>query len=326
MTFPLRRSGSVSIPTARPVGPGVTIPVYEVVKVRVLLKVQDKIDPGKSRRMPESLLKLTARQQIDQVVETEASRMSKPERDRLADEVFCELFGFGPLEELFRDAAVKEVLVLGPGAVLVRRDTGWVPTNVKFRDPDQLHDTLEKVSTHGDFVGPSLPQSAMDMQLSNGFRVVAVLPPPVLDQPPTILFVRTGTPAAQTQAPFSAGSTAPAAAPPVVAAPAPVPAPPPPKPAAPPSSRPEMAPLVGSPLASPAPGEQSFARHRMRLTERILAKMASMGLYDVTRIDVNELCKVVTAYVREYLEAERVYLGDADQARLIVEILSTLRR
>lgn len=54
--------------------------------------------------------------------------------------------------------------------------------------------------------------------------------------------------------------------------------------------------------------------------------MASMGLYDVTRIDVNELCKVVTAYVREYLEAERVYLGDADQARLIVEILSTLRR
>ena len=60
--------------------------------------------------------------------------------------------------------------------------------------------------------------------------------------------------------------------------------------------------------------------------ERLLAKFASLKVYDLTRFDPNELRKVIGAYVSEYGETEKVYLSDTDQGRLTLEILTSLRR
>jgi hypothetical protein len=69
-----------------------------------------------------------------------------------------------------------------------------------------------------------------------------------------------------------------------------------------------------------------LAKHRSRITERLLTKFASLKVYDLTRFDPNELRKVIGAYVSEYATTEKVYLSDTDQGRLTLEILTSLRR
>src|SRR5205823_8983408 len=129
--------------------------------------------PSKARRMPSALFQQTARQQIDQVIELEAARLQPADKLRLAEDTYREAFGFGPLEELFPDATVKEILVLGPNAVVVRREQGWTPTNVKFRDAEHIQEVLERAGLLGESVSSGLQNSALDVKLSNGFRVVA---------------------------------------------------------------------------------------------------------------------------------------------------------
>ena len=328
MSLPQRNSGSFPMPGNRGAGPGHTIPAYEVLKVRVLMKLQDKLDGQASKRMPESLLRQTAKQIIEQVVDADFPRMSRGERDRLSEDVLSEAFGFGPLEELFRDPTVKEILVLGPQAIVVRREVGWVPTNVKFLDPDHLQETLDKVAMHGEVVSPGLPPAAIDTKLPNGFRVVAVIPPPILDQSATVLFTRTEDAPKPAPPPKPASTMIPTVAP-----------------AVPPSGTFPKAPTTSgssskatasgrfptpqprhSPLDSPAPGEGPLTRHRVRITERLIKKMASLGVYDLQRVEITELRKVVTAYIREYCEVEKILLSDSEQGRLMLEILTGMHR
>lgn len=331
MRPPQRLSDTAPLPPPRAtVGIERSLPAYEVLKVRILMKVQDRLDPGKSRRMPPALFQQTARAQVEQVVETDAARLSRAERDRLIDEVFREAFGFGPLEELFADTTVLEVLVLGPQVVVVRRESGWMPTHVRFRDAEQLQDILDRAVGSGEPLAAGLGFSAIDTRLPNGFRLVAIMPPEVLDQSTYAIFVRTqpGTgvfPVLQPGAGNQPGSRTPAPS---------LPAAPPGTGVYPSAISPNkstnghaaaVAPVVGQATSSPAPGEQQLARYRARIIERIITKLASLGVYDVSRLDVNELRRVIAAYVEEYFRTEKIYLSESDQGRLTLEILTTMK-
>jgi hypothetical protein len=285
-----------------------------------------------SKRMPQSLLRQSLRPQADQIADQEAKGLPKPDRDRIVDEVLAELLGFGPLEELFADAAVREVMVTGPGAVIARRELGqWLPTSVKFRDEGHLRAVLERMATHADPVGPVMASMVVfDVKLPNGFRAVALIPPDGLEQPATAAFVREATvpvpkdTRANTATPTGSagGGTRPI-------------------PAAPGSVNGTLPTLPTTPapraaaqdvLATPGPrlgaveGHDPLARYRGRIIERLLTKFASIGLYDVSRLDVNELRKVIGAYVAEYCTNEKIYLSDTDQGRLTLEILTSLRK
>jgi pilus assembly protein CpaF len=303
---PPRPSDSHPLPPGR--GAGATpAPSYPVVRARVLFKLQDRLDPARSRRMPASLFAETARQQVEQVVEAEAARLTRAEREQLVQDVLEEAFGFGPLEELFADPGVKEITVLGPHAVIARRDHGWLPTNVKFRDEDHLHEVLDRLRGHGVPVGGGLPASVLDVRLANGFRAIGVVPPPVVGQPPTLAFVRSPEPVPEVHPGFPGGGSREA---PAAASPDPVPSPPPRSGAA----------------RSPAPGEYPLERYRLRIIERLVAKLARLGVYDLSGIETGELRKVVAAYVEEYCRQEKVYLSPTDQGRLTLEILTAMNR
>lgn len=321
-----RLSDTAPFPASRPAIER-SMPAYEIIKVRIMMKVQDRLDPGKSRRMPPALFQQTARTQVEQLVEAEAGRLGKSERERLIEEIFRESFGFGPLEELFADPTVLEVLVLGPQVVVARREGGWLPTNVKLRDAEQLQDILDRAVGAGDPLAPGLGFSAIDCRLPNGFRLVAIMPPDVLDQPTNAIFVR-GQPGAAAANPVvspaavaRSSPNAPTPAPsgtgtyPSIAANRPAVQ----------NGQPSNAASMGSPVASPAPGEQQLARYRARITERIIAKLASLGVYDVSRLDINELRRVVAAYVEEYFRTEKIYLRESDQGRLTLEILTAMK-
>jgi hypothetical protein len=287
---------------------------FEAVKARVLARLEDRLDPAASKRMPTSLLRQSLRGSAEQLADQEARGLCRPDRDRLVEEVLAELLGCGPLEELFRDPGVREVLVAGPHAVIARRAVGnWLPTSVKFRDAGHLLAVLDRLAARADPVGGATTSvNLFDLQLANGFRAVGVIPPPALGQPATAAFIRTESPAA--------------------------PVPPGPVPAAPPSGRCPPAPgsitasprpgshLVGPPEVPPSGDRGPLARYRNRIVERLIAKFAALGVYDLQRVEVTELRKVVAAYIAEYCSAENIYLGDDDRGRLLLEIMTAMRR
>jgi hypothetical protein len=331
--LPQRQSGSVqtvarasgSTPVSQP-------PTFQAIKARVVAKLEDRLNPAASKRMPSSVLRQSLRTHAEQIAEQEGGRLTKADRERLVDEALAEILGYGPLDELFRDPAVREVLVAGPQAILVRRDTaGWLPAGVRFRDDAHLRSALDRPATHADPVGGvTASVNLFDLKLPNGFRAVAVIPPDALGQPPSIAFVRME------------------ANPPALAA-EPVGSPsgrqlnstttrkntttrPPSGPAATEPPRPDSG-SHGTPLPRPSPLELTPAaqydpltRHRKPITEWLIAKLASRGVYDAQRINLPELQKVIAAYIAEYCAKERINLSDDDQGRLMLEILTTIQR
>jgi pilus assembly protein CpaF len=327
-------SNSVSNPTRKTGSAPTQAQSFEVVKTRVLAKLEDRLDPSTSKRMPGSLLRQSIRQHAEQVAEQEAKGLSRTERDRLIDAVLSELLGYGPLEELFKDPLVREIMVTGPQAVIVRREHGqWLPTNIKYRDEDHVRWSLDKLSTHSDPVGGSLNSlNLFDLQIPNGFRVLAIIPPPALGQPATAAFIRSETTQVPAE-PIANGSVPSSHRLPGLPAIS--------------GSGVTKSPIQGTNTALPRPGsgfintppprnttsdsstsngQDLLARHRNKIVERLIAKLASLGVYDLQRVEMTELRKIVTAYVREYVEKEKLYLSETDQCRLMLEILTTMQR
>ncbi|AMV23547.1 hypothetical protein VT84_03995 [Gemmata sp. SH-PL17] len=326
--LPQRSSGSIAHPVNRVIGVGAPAPSYEAVKRRVLAKLEDRLDMSASKRMPQSLLRQSLRQHAEQITDQEARGFAKADRDRLIDESLAEILGFGPLEELFNDVNVREVMLTGPGTVIARREHGqWLPTSVKFRDEAHVRATLDRIATHAEPIGPVMTSIALfDMRLPNGFRAIAVIPPEALDQPATASFLRE-SPLPGGMLPKDAsgafpglpatGSTSQGTLKTVSA------------PTTPPRSNSGTTLLPGTrvPSEPPASGiSDPLARHRVRILERLLSKFAALKVYDVTRLEITELRKIVSAYIREYGESEKVYLSDTDQGRIMLEILTSLQR
>jgi hypothetical protein len=207
-----RKSGPIAFPQ---------VP-YETVRRRVLAKLEERLDMSASKRMPQSLLRQSLRQHADQVADIEARSLPKADRDRLVEEVLGELLGYGPLEELFADPAV--------------RGSRWA-TSGRRR--------------------PCSPAPGRPRRRAS----------------------RSGR-----------GSRG-------------------------------RGPRRGTSRSSAATGPA-----RARILERLLTKLANLKVYDVSRFDAHELEKIISAYVTEYGQTEKIYLSDTDQGRLTLEILTSLRR
>lgn len=293
---------------------------FEAIKSRVLTRLDDRLGPSASKRMPPSLLHQSLRTFADQIADQEARSFSKPDRDRLVEEVLAEFLGYGPLDELFRDPSVREVLVAGPHAVITRGQTShWMPTSVKFRDEDHLLSALDRLATHAEPVGPvTTSVNWFDLKLPNGFRAVGVIPPPALGQSATAAFMRCEPDAVPRTLDPSMGYS---------------------------SSRCPTLPVPGSPLASPRPGSHPvdtpaprsspvespipgdpLTRYRNRIIERLITKLASLGVYDIQRVEVTELRKAVVAYIDEHCVSEKIYLHETDRGRLLLEIMAAMGR
>jgi hypothetical protein len=165
-------------------------PLVEIRK-RAQVRLNERVDPARSRGKPLSLLKQEAKRVLEQFFDAEAPALAKPERDKIIEEMIGDAIGYGPLEELFKDADIKEIIALQPTVVIVRKNDNWMPSHVRFRDAAHLKAVLAKMSEAGENLVPTpAATGGFDLRISNGFRVVAVVPPDVMDQPPMVLFIR----------------------------------------------------------------------------------------------------------------------------------------
>lgn len=330
--LPKRPSGSLPVP---PVGRRSELPplsqtqLFETARKRVLARLEDRLDLSSTKRMPPSLLRQSLRQQAEQVAGVEARSLSRPDRERLIEEVLIELLGYGPLEELFNDASVREIMIAGPGVVIVRREqVHWLPTSVQFRDEAHVRATLEKIAAHAETIGPEITSVAMfDVKLPNGFRVLAIIPPEALEQSATATFIREVVveapkePAAGIHPALLASGSASAGT--MRTGPGTVTASPRPGSGSRPSPLP---PGSRSSATDPPVATDPLVRHRHRILDRLFAKLAALKIYDIQKLEITELRKVVAAYIREYCEDEKIYLSETDQGRLMLEILTAMNR
>jgi len=118
-----------------------------------------------------------ARKVLAQALEERgAPPLSPVERDRLESELVAELTGLGPLEPLFSDPTVSDILVNGPDEVWVDRFGRLERTGVRFDDEGHLRRLLARmVSAHGRHLDEASPM--VDVRLGDGSRLHALLPP-----------------------------------------------------------------------------------------------------------------------------------------------------
>jgi pilus assembly protein CpaF len=143
-------------------------------------QVHHKLLNSLSAEQLKDLSKDSVRGQIGVVVEKlvidEALPITVSERERLIEEILDEVFGLGPLEPLFKDASVSDILVNGFDNVYVERAGRLVETTVRFKDTAHVRMIIERiVSAIGRRIDDSSP--IVDARLADGSRVCAVIPP-----------------------------------------------------------------------------------------------------------------------------------------------------
>lgn len=339
-----------SKPTGWPSARGGPLTVAELTR-RGFARLAERIDVARARHKPLSLLRQEAKRVLEALLDADGGHLSKGEQERVIEDVVSGTLGFSPLEELFRDETRQEILTLAWNQVIARVGEQWLPTSARFRDADQYREFVLRLAEVGTATGEGPePGGAFDVLLPNGFRAVAILPPAVMGQPPLVLLAR-GEPRSAGVAPKSAVVPVPLSRADAVPAArsGPVPAPSRSGVVAAPPARAPGATMAASgdslfqPPAAPRPVASSgllprpsvtvepgapdpLARLRTRVTERLIARCAAAGVYDLTQVPTAELRRILSVHVAEVATAERVRLDEAEQERLTLQILVAMNR
>jgi pilus assembly protein CpaF len=92
------------------------------------------------------------------------------------------LTGLGPLDPLFADDSVSEIMVNGPQEILVERRGAIEPTDMRFASGEALRELIVKIATDAGRVIDDR-QPLLDARLRDGSRVNAVLRPLAVSGP-----------------------------------------------------------------------------------------------------------------------------------------------
>ena len=113
---------------------------------------------------------------IDEILLEYSDVINRAERAKLSGNLFNEVMGLGPLEQLLRDPGVTEVMVNGPRQVFVERGGKLFLSEVSFRDEEHVMQVIEKiVNAMGRHVDEASPM--VDARLKDGSRVNIIIPP-----------------------------------------------------------------------------------------------------------------------------------------------------
>ena len=150
-------------------------------KVLVQAKVIAELDP-KSDLSNEAQVRQSIQLLFDQVIEQEGIVLTRAERQRLFEEVYADIRGYGPIEPFLRDDTVTEVMINGPRAVYVEQYGKIRKTDVVFDDDEHVMRIIDRiVSPLGRHIDESSPM--VDARLPDGSRVNAIIPPLCLTGP-----------------------------------------------------------------------------------------------------------------------------------------------
>jgi pilus assembly protein CpaF len=119
---------------------------------------------------------------VGEILRSESTPLSQTEREEIVEHIVWEIVGLGPIEPLFRDPTITDILVNNAHNVFVERKGKLRRIDAQFRNDAHLLAVIDRiVSRVGRRVDESSPM--VDARLPDGSRVNAIIPPLALDGP-----------------------------------------------------------------------------------------------------------------------------------------------
>lgn len=145
---------------------------YLEVKKRIHTAIIDDMNKnGKMITDREAMYKI-----VDDRVNDDEFLIPRIDRVKVATELFNDIMGYGPIEELVQNPNYSEIMVNGPDQIYVEDKGKLVLTDIKFRDEEHLMNIINRiVSQVGRHVDEASPM--VDARLTDGSRVNAIIPP-----------------------------------------------------------------------------------------------------------------------------------------------------
>ena len=113
---------------------------------------------------------------VDEYCEEAKLKLTKHDREELAELIMHDVLGLGPLESLLEDPEVSEIMVNGPKTIFAERRGRLAQSELVFEDERQLRRVIDRIVARiGRRVDESSPM--VDARLPDGSRVNIVIPP-----------------------------------------------------------------------------------------------------------------------------------------------------
>ena len=146
--------------------------VYRDVKQRVHSSVIENFNTsGVTSVDPEAMKKFLLEE-----ISNDKYGVPRGDREPLAQEMYNDILGYGPIQELVDSDDYSEIMVNGPNQIYVEHKGKLKLTDIKFRDEEHLMNTSDRiVSAVGRHIDEASPM--VDARLPDGSRVNVIIPP-----------------------------------------------------------------------------------------------------------------------------------------------------
>ena len=154
----------------------------EFLKEEIHRQVINKVDLTLIGKMQDEDLRLEIRRNAELTIADSATFLTPAQRESLIEEVINETFGLGPLEPLFRDDSITDIMINGAKHIYIEKNGQLELSKVKFADDDHVVRIIQRiVGAVGRRIDETSPM--VDGRLKDGSRINAIIPPLALDGP-----------------------------------------------------------------------------------------------------------------------------------------------
>jgi len=141
------------------------------VQTKLLTTLNPQMDVSQVDEVRRAILEL-----FEQILDEENIVLSRPERNRMFEQIVAEILGFGPLSALLDDDSTTEIMVNGYKNIYVERKGKLFKVPMSFESNEHVMRIIERiVAPLGRRIDESSPY--VDARLPDGSRVNAVIPP-----------------------------------------------------------------------------------------------------------------------------------------------------
>jgi pilus assembly protein CpaF len=177
------RNASPAVREGGLAGEPAVLSAVDQLKLDIHRRLIDRLDLEALEKITdERQLTVQIREAVTEFLRAENAPLSASEREEIVEQVVYEITGLGPIEPLFRDPTITDILVNGAKDIYVERGGRLSRVNTSFRNDAHLLTVIDRiVSRVGRRVDESSPM--VDARLPDGSRVNAIIPPLALDGP-----------------------------------------------------------------------------------------------------------------------------------------------
>ncbi len=159
------------------------VSAVDQVKIDLHRKLIERLDLEALEQIPdERLLNSEIRAVVIELLREESTPLTVADREDIIEQVLYEITGLGPIEPLFRDMSISDILVNGSKEIYIERGGRLIRVAATFRNDAHVMAVIDRiVSRVGRRVDESSPM--VDARLPDGSRVNAIIPPLAIDGP-----------------------------------------------------------------------------------------------------------------------------------------------